>query len=93
MNREKQLRHQLHRLHVEYHEKAKPLVAELVEIEQSKPPRPIIIDLLPGSPAMAEMRRMIDETMRRMADLTGVTEAQLAGVKPESVPADKQWER
>lgn len=75
-DRETELRRALHALHVEYHEKAKPLVAELVEIEQSKPPRPVIIDMVPSSPAFAEMQRMISNAMRQMVEITGVAPEQ-----------------
>jgi hypothetical protein len=42
-SREQELRRQLHLLRVEYQERAKPLVDELVKIENRKPPRPIVV--------------------------------------------------
>ncbi len=43
MDRESQLRERLAQLNSEYSDKVKPIVDELVQIEASKPPKPIII--------------------------------------------------
>jgi hypothetical protein len=52
MDRETELKEQLIALQLEYNEKAKPLVDELMKIEALKPPRPIVV---PASGGLLDM--------------------------------------
>jgi hypothetical protein len=65
--RARALRMMLAELQRSYHEAAKPIVDELVDIEARKPPRPVIIPLDPGQ-VPPYIRDMIKDTERQIRD-------------------------
>jgi len=65
------LRQQLHELHLEYRDRAKPLVDALVGLEGLKPPRPIF---LPVGEVPEQVLALIRDAKVEVADITGFEE-------------------